>query len=296
LFGPLRQLSLLELSRLEHPDWGDADRVALLAADVVRELDEYPPIRLTLVASYRDIVEIRVEPMDYAGSLTPESRGLVMRLRAGDSRRRRRFTGFHEVAHTFQAGFAEIRQFRCQPSFKRVRQLDKEALSDIAASELLLPRRFFKADLVDSPFGLAAVAELAAAYDASIQATAHRVVAFWPDPCLLVLLESKTKPIESGDIGAEPKLRVVWAYGHPAGRWPYIPPHKSAEDGGVLARAFAGEQVDEPATLSDLGREAPAKLEVSARTFSYRAADGAVRPQVLALYRQTERVPQARFN
>lgn len=108
-------LSLLEQSRLSHPRLSDEEHVALIAADVVRDVDEHPPIKLEVVASYRDIAEIKVEPMSWAGSLTPEPRGFVIRLRAGDSQRRRRFSGFHEVSHTFLPGFADAPQFRRQP-------------------------------------------------------------------------------------------------------------------------------------------------------------------------------------
>jgi hypothetical protein len=285
----LQQLSLLELSRLAHPGCDDAEHVARLAADVVRDLDEHPPIRLSLVASYQDIADIRVEPLTCAGSLTPEPNGLVMRLSAGDSPRRRRFTGFHEVAHTFLPGYAEARQFRCQPSVRQRARIDKEALADMAASEFLLPRRFFAQDLQSAEFGLATVADLADDYVASIQATAHRFVSFWPEPCLLVLLEPRTKPVEASDPEARPKLRVVWAHGHPAGAWPYVPPHKSSAEDGSLVRTLAGELVDEPASLAELGRDGPRHLEVSARAFNYRAPDGDLYPQVLALYRQTGR-------
>lgn len=283
------KLSLLELSRARHPQLSDEEHVALIAADVVRELDEYPPIRLPVVASYRDIAEIKVEPMNCAGSLTHEAKGFVLRLRAGDSRRRRRFSGFHEVGHTFLPGYADVPQYRCQPQLRQRRKLDNESLSDTAASELLIPREFFVSDLASADFGLETVTELADKYDASVQATAHRFVQLWSDPSFLVLLTPCLKPADANHADAEPKLRVVWAHGR--GAWPYVPRHKSAAEGGVLERALCGEIVEERTTLDELSAGAEEQLEVSTRVFHYRDADGEMVPQVLAVYRRATRAP-----
>jgi hypothetical protein len=55
-----------------------------------------------VVASSRDITEIKLATLPHSGSLTPAGKHLAMRLSASESPRRRRFTGFHEVGHTFQ--------------------------------------------------------------------------------------------------------------------------------------------------------------------------------------------------
>jgi hypothetical protein len=285
------QLSLLERSRASHSMLSDTEHVALIAASVVRELGQYPPISLAVIASYRAIAEIRVEPMSWAGTLTRESTGFVMRLRAGDSRRRRRFSGFHEVGHTFLPGYADVTQYRCQPETHQRRTVDNETLCDTAASEFLLPRQFVAADLVASDFGLDTVNALADKYDASVQACAHRFVQLWPEPALLVLLEPQLKPTESSDPGAEKKLRVVWAHGE--GGWSYVPRYKSAAGDGVLNRALEGEIVDEQTTLAELACD-DENVDVSTRVFHYRDQDGELRPQVLALYRRTSRMPARR--
>jgi hypothetical protein len=76
--------------------------------------------------------------------------------------------------------------------------------------------------------------------------------------------------------------------------WPYIPPHKSAEE-GALTRALAGELVEEQASLAECGgAAAPAKIEVSARAFSYRTADGALCPQELPPGAVLVRLPRVR--
>ncbi len=68
--------SLLDQARASDPLLSDEELVRLIAADVVRELDEHPPIDLAVVASYRDIADVKVEPMRCAGSLTREPSAL----------------------------------------------------------------------------------------------------------------------------------------------------------------------------------------------------------------------------
>src|SRR5688500_6881443 len=104
----MAQLSLLDRARLADPSRTDAAHIEQIAADTIAELEERPPVDLAVVASYRGIRDIHIQPLPVAGSLTPEPDGLVMRLRADDAPRRRRFTGFHEVGHTFQPGYQEM--------------------------------------------------------------------------------------------------------------------------------------------------------------------------------------------
>jgi len=65
------------------------------------------------------------------------------------------------------------------------------------------------------------VCGLSNAYDASLQATAHRVVDLWPEDALFVLADVRTKPAERHDSDAIPKLRVRYAWrragGHSSG-------------------------------------------------------------------------------
>jgi hypothetical protein len=278
----MRQLSLLEIQRARDPGASDASHVARIAAYVIADLGEEPPVSLEVVASYRDIRDIRVEPdLPYAGSLTPEPTGLVLRIRAGDGPGRRRFTGFHEVGHTFQPGFGNAPRFRCQtPVAPRTRE-GTELLADIASTELLLPRAFFEQDARSLPFGLESVLELADRYEASIEATALRYVQLRPRHSLLVVLTPGLRKAERLDPAARPKLRV--AYSSAQGAWPFVPRNKSAGDGGPLHRALLGEFVDEIATMADLGLDGPC-VRLSARRFPRLDSGGVLRERVMALY------------
>jgi hypothetical protein len=283
-----QQLSLLEQERHRHPGADDPTLIARISGQLIRELDERPPVSLEVVASSRDISDIRIEAMLNPASLTPESGGLVMRLRAGDSRRRQRFGGFHEVGHTFQPGYYEQRQLRCaNPSPGPARGGGPEALSDVAAAELLLPKSHFAPAVKDADFSFADVLALSELFEASVQATTYRYSHFWPEPSLVISLEPGLRKDQAGDPEAQKRLRVVssWSAG---GSWPFIPPNKSAGDGSGLCRALEGEVVDERSSLADLGITGPERLHLVARRFSYRDHTGRLLQRVMALYRQPQ--------
>lgn len=281
----MKQLSLLEQARLRYPGKDDPEHVAVLVRDVIRELTEEPPIDLDVVASYRGIAEIRYEELLSSGSLTPEGARFVMRLNSNEPWSRQRFTGFHEVGHTLLPGYADRTVYRCdtrRAQQTRPRAHSIESLADVAASEFLLPSDFFVKDLKAAEFGIGAVEALANRYEASIHATANRFVQLWPEPAMLVVLDQCNKPRDVA--GAEQRLRVQATWTKPTDRWPYLPKWKSASNAGALARAFAGEIINEAASLDEFGLVDPAPLEVSARPFEYRA-DGVLHRRVFALYR-----------
>ena len=184
----MAQLSLLEQARIDVPNVTDEDRVALLAAQLVEEMGSSPPINLEMIASWQGVSKIEVEDIPWAGCLINDGGHVVMKLRRRDPRRRRRFTGFHEVGHTFCPGFRLEAQFRCAPNVIPARP-NIEGLCDVVASELLFPRRLVEADLARAEFGLTAVGELADRYDGSLEAAAHRFVNLWPEDSLLLVLE-----------------------------------------------------------------------------------------------------------
>ena len=239
----MKQLSLLEEARDRYPDATDDERIEAISAETISELGLEPPIDLEIVASYHGISEIRVvDPLPVAGVLSPIDDRLVVQLRRGDSRRRRRFTGFHEVGHVFQPGFRLVRHFRCtSPGTHRSGSADQEALADSAAAGLLFPREYFESDAHASRFGLSSILKLADVYDASVVATAYSYLRYRSEPSLMLVLEPGFRKAELRSEGAEPRLRVVSSWRQ--GPWPFIPKNKSAIDGGALARALKGEVV-----------------------------------------------------
>jgi hypothetical protein len=205
-----------------------------------------------------------------------------IRLRRSDHPRRQRFSGFHEISHTFMPGYRLAVQWRCEPSPARLAKPTVEVLCDVGASELLLPRRLVAADLRAAEFGLQTVCDLSEVYDASLQASAHRLVDLWPEDVLLVVAEVANKPSDVHD--AAPCLRVK--YSATSGDWPFVRTHKSIADDEPVGRALAGELVDEPTALRGICAGEVEGLHVSARLCPYTDTQGERHDRVLALYRR----------
>ena len=274
----MKQLSLLEFQRLRQPRPTD---VIAVADDVIEELALTPPIDPGVVASYLDVSRIEETELDVAGCLICDGHDIMIRVRASDGAPRRRFTIFHECVHTFFRGFELQPRYRCEPSAIPKADNDQEAMCDQGASSLLLPRKYLGADLLNADFGIETLMEVAETYEASLEASGHRIVDLAPYPTLFVVLEVNLKPSEFGDPRAEPKLRVRAARSR--GDWPFIPAHKSASADSPLGRALRGEVVHERTILDELSREPVPDVEVSARIVPHNG-----RERVLALYRRRD--------
>lgn len=279
------QLSLLEASRLEDPGADDRALVERLSDAIVRGLDCNPPINLAMAASYQGISRVVACPLPNAGCLLTDPTGrLEIRLRESDHPRRRRFSGFHEISHTFMPGYQLQIQWRCDPPALDPTKPGLEALCDVGASGMLLPRRFFEPDLAAAAFGVQTVFDLSDAYDASLQATAHRLVELWPEDVMFIVAEVQKKPSERNSPSAEPTLRISYARKH--GSWPFVRRFKSVAEGDPLMRALHGELINESCELGDFCTETVANVFVSARLCPYTDQQGVRHARVLALYRR----------
>ncbi len=281
-----QQLSLLEERRRDRPGASDAEHVVHLADELLRELQATPPIDLRMVASAQQVAVIEPAQLPCAGCLLLDPTGghFKIKLRASDHPRRQRFTGFHEVVHTFMPGCRLATQRRCDPLELPAEKLDIEGLCDLGAAEFILPAEMVEADLAQADFGLATVAAISERYDASLQASAHRFVGLWPEPALLVVLDVRNKPSERNDPSAPPKLRVRYALAR--GDWPWIPKHKSVAGRDPLHGALAGQPIEERSSLAGFGVPYDGPVHLSARLCPYSDPEGARHDRVLALYRR----------
>jgi IrrE N-terminal-like domain len=275
-------VSLLEKARWERPGVPDEHLVIGISCHLVDELAVEPPVDPRLLASYQGIVRLETADIPVAGCLVAVGDHFVIRVRATDTRRRQRFTAFHEVGHTFMPGYRLVTQHRCNPSQAAASREPIELLCDVAASEMLLPRSHFGCDLDGASFGLAAVEDLCDRYDASLEATAHRFVSLWPEDVLLVVFEHGTKPRDRPD--APHRLRVVSARGK--GRWPFIPPYKSLPDDHPISAVLAGDPMDGTGMLAGLSQQLSEPVDLSARLYPYYDHDGSYRMRVLTLARR----------
>ncbi len=289
LITAMSQLSLIEESRLADPSATDREHVVRVADAMLVDLDARPPIPLPLVASYQGIGAIVRCHLPNAGCLltSPETGKLEIRLRASDHPRRQRFSGFHEVAHTFMPGYQLRMQMRCDPPLLDRSKLDLEALCDVGASELILPERFVRPDLCGDEFGMQSLANIAENYDASLQATGHRVVDLWPEEAMFLVAEVQHKPRDGTDPAVPPKLRVSYAWRR--GVWPFVPRFKSIDPTDPLSRALNGELVDERTTLRGFTKHEVEGVHVSARLCPFVDVRGVSHARVLALYRRPSR-------
>jgi len=279
-----RQLSLLEQQRLSHPNVSDDEHVVRWAADVVHELGLEPPVDPELIASYLGVSDVESCDLDVAGCLWCGRDRVVIKVRRADHPRRRRFTVCHECSHTFFPGFARQTQFRCNPGSERARDPKLERLCDVGASELLLPRRQFSADIKEAGFSLDSVELFGGRYEASLEATAQRAVALNGRPSLFIALEVMNKTRET-DPFAPPKLRVARSRSN-SGALPFVPRYKSVSEGTPLHRALTGDLVNEVGPLPELlGDERP--MEIHARRYDY-GADGHIE-RVVAVVQEPRR-------
>jgi len=290
-----RRQSLLEAEWAGQPTASDAACVEAIAARLLQQcgVDE-PPVDVELIASALGIGEIDYDiGMVESGCLIPQQGRLRVRLRATDPRVRQRFTLCHEGSHTFFPGFDRTARFRCSPTSApgtvRRRGISSpartaptgaglEALCDLGASALLLPRRLFTDDARSLAPTMDSVEQLAGRYDASLEATARRFVADRPRGETFVVLKLMTKKRDRA--GAAPQLRVASPSTSALTGW--IPQYKSAAPNGPFGRALQGEIVDETAWIDDL-LPVPRRLRISARPYPYTDNHGLRVERVLAL-------------
>jgi hypothetical protein len=270
--GP--SLSLYEEFSSANPTLSDESVVRAICDSLLDEAEEEPPVAVGLLASLCGIVEVEQRPDGPAGMLIHTPRGWVASVLADDGPERQRFTILHEGGHTLMPDFKRVRRYhRCKGARTR-----EEQLCDVAAAELLLPRRFFVPDLADVAAGLDGVESLSITYEASIQATALRAVDLASGPSALIVLSFGHKPAERGrEDRCEPRLRLAWA--HTAGPWPFARRHKSVEVGSPLARAWEGEYVEEAIDVDELFAEPVGRVTVSARRYGDKVLALARRPR-----------------
>jgi Zn-dependent peptidase ImmA (M78 family) len=277
---------------LDQHRWSRApeELIVQLCAELLEEAGTSVPVDVRMLASFRGIAAIYEVDQAEAGCIFCAGERLLIHIRGSDSPERQRFTICHEILHTFFPGFREERRARTDKTVgTHGRDQLEEYLCDLGAAELLLPRRQFLAALPPQPC-LDDVIELSGVFDASLEATAVRVVNLIAAPMALVVLEPAWKPLEQRELArqasqpalaglegdAPPKrLRVRWAYGPDMTT---IPKHKSVDDASPLADVLETGGVDYRGTTGLM--DGP--LEVSARHVPYRR-DGDLVDRVLVL-------------
>src|SRR5258708_5379239 len=197
-----------------------------LCGELLAEAGASVPVDMRMLASFCGVAEVAVTDQDEAGCIYFTGERLVIRTRGADSEQRRRFTVGHEINHTFFPGFRDERRSRADAAVGRFdRSQTEEYLCDVGAAELLLPRPEVVPRL-RGHLDLDAVVDLAALFEATIEATALRVAALCGRPAAVAVLEPGWRKSEEaemsrrarvpGAMGIDPvpipkRLRVRWA-------------------------------------------------------------------------------------
>lgn len=228
-------------------------RAAALVADYQARFGAELPLDMELLAALRGIRVLR-KPLaeDVSGELIALPEGLLARINAAHTPGRQNFSIGHEIAHTFFPQYREVRYRREKSTYWTSAAIaetsglnpEVEYLCDLGASELLMPRKIFAAELDRRTLSLAAILELADLFGASIEAAVIRIIQETPEPAAVVFCHQALKPSEqrSGAGRAAPRLRVRRAYCSRSFGG-FIPPHCSVPEGNPFHQAGEAEEI-----------------------------------------------------
>jgi len=240
--------SSVSLLLQDNPGVSDPEQIIRAKArDLVLRATEWgwsgPPFDVALLAELRDI-RVDYEPAALVDDamLVPDLKTgqFTIKISKGMPPERQRFNIGHEITHTFFPDCADAIQLR-GGGRSPAKDLVVETLCDIGAAEMLFPLDSFTRDLTSlgGP-SLRALTTLREWYQASWEATAHRLVDTADVPCAMVVLRLRLKPTEKRNRpflpGCEPrpKLRVDYAVLSGNLRHCFVPPHKSIDLGSRL--------------------------------------------------------------
>jgi Zn-dependent peptidase ImmA (M78 family) len=164
-----------------------------MVADAKKNNWQGPPYDPELLAEINGI-KVKEAQCDIKGSgrIVSIQNQVYIEYAKGQLEGRRRFTICHELAHTF---FPDC--YRTERLRKKAIDQEKyfERLCDIGAAELLLPKEDFSRDVGKKLITGELVISLSELYQASIDATSWRAVAFATRPtCAVFLIYKKPDP------------------------------------------------------------------------------------------------------
>ena len=242
--------SLMECTGLGDPEAA----MHKLVDDLLQEAEQRAaPVNLPVVASFRGILEIRLESMTVAAMLVPIPQGLRISVSINDPIGRRNFSTAHEICHTLFPNYTKypVPKVDTFTGGFPIPQ-EEEYLCDIGASHLLLPPALVLPKIQSCPPCLDSVNQLAEDFQSSLEAAAIAWTQASPIPCAVVFFEETLKPTQirrkdqlilpgmESDFRLEPELRISLACASPS--FPgYLPKHKSADRDGIIYAALASE-------------------------------------------------------
>ena len=167
--------------------------------------------------------------------------GYLIKLNATQHPFRQNFSCAHEIAHTFLLdtnATAPVAKKRTSRSL-HLHQLNEEVLCNLGAREILMPKSVFSDYAQRSGFSLQSVPSLAHTFQASITATARRLVEVSPEPLIAIFWTFRKTPTSSIR-----KLRVAWSMQSSSARRDrryFVPEFASIGSGSSVAYAYASD-------------------------------------------------------
>jgi hypothetical protein len=194
-----------------------ADAITIHAAGLIRKagLSE-PPFRPQVYKDLRKVRQILYRKLKVEGRLIPDSDGFLMELRKDRPVTRQNFTCAHELAHTFFYELVPSIKYRKHAPNEPQHDPEEERLCDIAAAELLMPRRVFRRVVDDFELSPKSVCDIAATFETSTVSTAIRIASLNVWDTSFILWESKDDQLRplwlvkrNGRFKRYPKLAIL---------------------------------------------------------------------------------------
>jgi hypothetical protein len=221
---------------------GEADPIVAIE-QLARELIDVvgfnePPFDPAILASFRDVREIRRVTMAGAARILPHDGALVIEVNGDHSLGKQNFSADHEVIHTLIPTYGGQRVDDAETG-TFASGFEEELLCDIGAAALLLDQRWLRGFAYEAGPSITTLLNLAMLFGASLQATARQITQLNLWPCAFVFWEEgfrKAERIPNGQTiipglevfgGPQPKLRVACVYVTDS-FGVYVPHNKSA--------------------------------------------------------------------
>ena len=256
--------SLIECTGLDDPPAA----MCMLVYNLLQEAEQKEaPVNLPLVASFKNIVEIRTELIKDAAMLVPTSEGLRILVNKTDPVGRRNFSAAHEVCHTLFPSYAnhpvtKVDKLVGRFSFRE----EEEYLCDLGASHLLLPPTLILSKIQTYGFCIDAIIQLANDFQSSLEASAIAWTQASPWQCAVIFSEENLKPSEvkrkdqlilptmEDDFKLQPELRIALAC--VSSDFPlFLPKYKSVKRDGPIYNSLATQSRTNGIDILEFGKE-----------------------------------------
>lgn len=275
---------------------GEADPVTAvgrLAAELIDEVGfDCPPFSPEILASFCGVREIRRVAMTSAGRLLPEDGALVIQVNRDHSLGKQNFTADHEVTHTLLPAYGGQRIDDAETG-TFVSGREEELLCDIGAAALLLDPRHLRPLAEGAGPSIGTLVDLAALFEASLQATARQLALLDLWPCAFVFWEEGYRQGERisedqlllpmlRELGRpQPKLRVKIPY-VAASFGAFVPGNKSVDDSSLVASCCEAIPLTFGVADFDFSGRQPVRLYCENYHAPYRCGQG-FRRRVISL-------------